>query len=130
MQLNFDLRTLSDRVLNLMLRGAGEGQRLEAPVARAVHDALAEELARRTTRSDTDAGPEQKQIKVILPSLGPHEAAVAYQNLRVDVMNLEYVASLAGDAEAQELRQAAAFLFEVGQACLPPKAGAELASVQ
>jgi hypothetical protein len=95
---------------------------------RAVHDALMTEAARRNAHRDSDA--HQDPIESIPPSLGPAEASEAYENLRRDVTDLEYVASLAGETEARELRQAAEFLYKVAEACLPPGKRAESGLVQ
>jgi hypothetical protein len=131
-RVNFDLAKLPDRILNLMLRGANEGRRMQSPVVRAVHDALIAEIARRGIVGSDDGGGSgsQEQIEIELPSLGETEALDAYRNLYLDVLNLEWAASQAAGEEARDLQAAAEFLYKVAGACIAPSRSVKLDTVQ
>lgn len=123
----FELGRPSDRVLNLLLRG-GEGERPKTDLVRAISDVLTAELL---ARQQGRPWPVRKEFS-IESGLSPADMpaiADALHNLTCDVIELEKAAALspAGSLEREELSQAAAFLFSVGEsiAHLP---GAAIAS--
>ena len=109
-RLSFNLSLLSDRMINVLLRGAGE-QPDRSPLIAAVVDILIGEQLRRLV------GKESWPVE--LPDLTPDEIRHVYANLTTDVITLAAAALMAGDSpEAEELRTAAAFLDTVGKTLL------------
>ena len=117
MKVYFDLGTLSDRVLNLLLRGSGEGDRPKSQLVRAIADEMTRELLMRQSSS---AWPARKSFEIdcgLDPSDTP-AIADAIHNLILDITELERAAALspAGSLEREELSAAACFLSCVGRA--------------
>jgi hypothetical protein len=114
--IDFDLGTLSDRVLNLLLRGAGEGEGPRPQLVREIADVMARELL---MRQSGRPWPVRKQFSIECGmEPGDVEAiADALHSLTCDVVSLEKAATLApaGSLERAELGEAAHFLFRVGE---------------
>ena len=111
----FDLGALSDRVLNLLLRGSGEANVPKTDLVRAIADVLTAELL---ARQQGRPWPARKEFSVE-SGLSPEDLpaiADAIHALVCDITELERAAELApaGSLEREEITTAAAFLFSVG----------------
>ncbi len=126
--IDFPLGTLSDRVLNMLLRGSSEGGRPKSELVRAIADEMTRELLMRQSSSAWPARTEFSIECGIEPGDTP-AIADAIHNLILDITELERAAALspAGSLEREELSAAACFLSCVGRslAYLP---GAAIAS--
>jgi hypothetical protein len=113
----FNPGRLSDRAINLLLRGSSDGDRPKVDLVREISDVLTgEALARQSGRP----WPSRNSFEID-PGIasGDCEAvADALHNLTCDVVSLEKVAALspAGSPERDELTTAAEFLFCVAAA--------------
>jgi len=106
--INFDMGRLSDRMLNLLLRGAGEGDRPKDPYVRELYDVLiAEKLCRQGPRRIREL------VRVDVPAEDPRAIAAAIGNLFRDLASLEFPRAIfpAGSPEREEYAAGADLLL-------------------